>query len=473
MKAHVAVLPSPGMGHIIPFLELAKQLVVRHGIHVSLLNITTEASAAQNQLLHSPTLPPNLKVIDLPPVDISALVTEDAGIVTRLCINVQESLKPLKSVLIELGKPQALIIDLFCTQAFEICNELSIPTYTLFTCSTAFLAFSLYLPTLDREVECEYVDLPEPVQVPGCTPIRIEDLPDQVRNRKIDEYKWVLFHFNRTPLATGIFLNSWEDFELASLKAIREHPFYKQIATPPVHPVGPLIKEDEPLTELGAKCVAWLDKQPLDSVLFVSLGSGGTLTNAQLTELAWGLELSQQRFILVARKPTDGSASGSFFNVDGDRVNDPKAYLPEGFLERTKGVGLVVPSWAPQVAVLRHPSTGAFLSHCGWNSTLESITYGVPMIAWPLYAEQRMNAAMLVEEVGVAVKPMVGEGKGVVEREEIERMVRMVMEGEEGKAIRGRAKELEHSASQGLNFGGSSYESLFCVVKEWTTSDQI
>ena len=321
-------------------------------------------------------------------------------------------------------------------------------------------------------MECEYVDLPESVQVPGCTPIRIEDLPDQVRNRKIDEYKWVLFHFNRTPLATGIFLNSWEDFEPASLKAIREHPFYKQIATPPVHPVGPLIKEDEPLTELGAKCVAWLEKQPLDSVLFVSLGSGGTLTNAQLTELAWGLELSQQRFILVARKPTDGSASGSFFNVDGD-VNDPKAYLPEGFIERTKGVGLVVPSWAPQVAVLRHPSTGAFLSHCGWNSTLESITYGVPMIAWPLYAEQKMNAAMLVEEVGVAVKPTVGEGKGVVEREEIERMVRMVMEGEEGKAIRGRAKELEHSASQGLNFGGSSYESLFRVVKEWTTSDQI
>ena len=105
MKAHVAVLPSPGMGPIIPLLELAKQLVVCHGIHVSLLNITTEASAAQNQLLHSLTLPPNLKVINLPPVDISALVTKDAGIVTRLCINVQESLKPLKSVLIELGKP--------------------------------------------------------------------------------------------------------------------------------------------------------------------------------------------------------------------------------------------------------------------------------------------------------------------------------------------------------------------------------
>ena len=253
-QSHVAVLASPGMGHIIPLFELAKRLVVHHGIHVSFLNITTEASAAQNQLLHSPTLPPNLKVIDLPLADISALVTEDTLVVTRLCINVQESLKPLKSILIDLGKPQALIVDLFSTQAFDICNELSIPTYTFFTASTAFLAFSLYLPTLDCEVECEFVDLPEPVQVPGCTPIRTEDLLDQVRNRKTDEYNWVLYHFSRLTMVTGIFLNSWEDFEPASLRAIREHPLYKQINTPPVHPVGPLIKEDEPLTESGAVC---------------------------------------------------------------------------------------------------------------------------------------------------------------------------------------------------------------------------
>jgi hydroquinone glucosyltransferase len=475
LKPHVAVLPSPGMGHIIPLLELAKRLVVHHGIHVSFLNITTEASSAQNKLLHSHPLPPNLHVIDLPHADLSALVSEETRVVTRLCINVQESLKPLKWILIELGKPQALIIDLFCTQAFEICNELSIPIYTFFTASTAFLALSLYFPTLDREVECEFVDLPGPVQVPGCTPVRTKDLMDDAMNRKTDEYKWSLFHLNRLRLATGILLNSWEDFEPGSLKAIREHPYYKQIPTPSVHPVGPLIKEDEPLTESGAECVTWLDKQPSDSVLFIALGSGGTLTTEQLTELTWGLELSQKRFVLVTRKPSDCSASGSFFNVGDDvNVNDPKTYLPEGFLERTKGVGLVLSSWAPQVAVLSHSSTGAFLSHCGWNSTLESVTHGVPMIAWPLYAEQRMNATMLTEEVGVAVKPAgVGEGKGVVEREEIERVVRMVMEGEEGKAMRRRARELKRSAVQGLNFGGSSYESLFRVVEEWKAADKI
>ncbi|KAM3758411.1 hypothetical protein ACB098_01G042000 [Castanea mollissima] len=471
-KPHVAVLSSPGMGHIITLLELAKRLVIDHGIHVSFLNIATEASTAQIQLLHSPTLPLGLDVIDIPAVDISALVSDDTPIVARLSINVEESLKPLKFILIELGKPQALFIDLFCTQAFDVCKELSIPTFTFCTPSTSFLAFCLYLPTLDREVECEFIDLPEPVQVPGCSPVRTEDLLDQVRNRKIDEYKWFFFHISRLPMSDGILLNSWEDFEPTSLKAIREHPFYKQIPTPPVFPAGPLIKHDKP--EQDDECLAWLDKQPLNSVLFVALGSGGTLSAAQLTELAWGLELSQQRFILVARKPTDASASATFFNVGEDiNVNDPKAYLPDGFLERTKEVGLVVPTWAPQVSVLQHPSTGAFLSHCGWNSTLESMTHGVPMIAWPLYAEQRMNATMLVEEVGVAVKPVGIPGKGVVDREEIERVVRLVLEGEEGNAMRRMARELKVSAVKALDFGRSSHESLSSVIKEWKIENEI
>ncbi|XP_059590989.1 anthocyanidin 3-O-glucosyltransferase 5-like [Vitis vinifera] len=147
-----------------------------------------------------------------------------------------------------------------------------------------------------------------------------------------------------------------------------------------------------------------------------------------------------------------------------------EAYLPQGFMERIQEVGLVIPSWAPQVAVLRHPSTGGFLSHCGWNSTLESISHGVPMIAWPLYAEQRMNATMLTEEVGVAARPVVGEGKNVVEREEIERVVRLVMEGEEGKEMRRRVRELQSSALATLKPGRPSFESLSEVAGTWTTT---
>ncbi|CAK7347680.1 unnamed protein product [Dovyalis caffra] len=466
-KPHVAVLPSPGMGHIIPLLEIAKRLVIHHEFHVSFIVIATnEASAAQDKLIKSPTLPPGLDVVYLPPVDVFAVTTKDMSLLARLCAIVEEAMKSLKSVLMELGKLKAVVVDLFCTQAFDICSALSIPAYLFFTASVALLTFSLYLPTLDREVEGEFVDLPEPVKVPGCPPIRPEDLLDQVKNRKIDEYKWYLFHSSRFYLGTGIFLNSWEDLEPANFKAITEGPFFKQIHTPPVHPVGPLIKQEEPLTASDADCLAWLDKQPPQSVLYVSLGSGGTLTVEQITELAWGLELSHQRFLLVARMPTNSSASAAFFNVGSD-VNDPKAYLPKGFFERTSERGVVVPSWAPQVSVLKHPSTGGFLTHCGWNSTLEAVTHGVPMIAWPLYAEQRMNATILAEEVGIAIKPVVEAGASLVGRKEVERAVRLMMEGEEGKNTRKRIRELKDSAAKALEIGGSSYDPLACLAKEW------
>lgn len=464
-KPHVAIMPSPGMGHITPLLEIAKRLAVLHDFHVSFIVIATnEVSAGQDNLLRSSTLPPGLDVVYLPTVDVFAVTTDGMPVAARLSVIVEEAIKSLKSVLVELGKIRAVVIDLFCTQVFDICSELSIPAYLFFTASVALLTFSLYLPTLDREVEGEFVDLPEPVKVPGCPPIRPEDLLDQVKNRKIDEYKWYLFHSSRFHLGAGIFLNSWEDLEPANFKAITEDPFFKRIHTPPVHPVGPLIKQEEPLTASDADCLAWLDKQPPNSVLFVSLGSGGTLTAEQLTELAWGLELSHQRFIFVVRMPTYSSASATFFNAGSD-VNDPKAYLPEGFSERTRERGVVVPSWAPQVLVLKHPSTGGFLTHCGWNSILEAVTHGVPMIAWPLYAEQRMNATILAEEIGIAIKPAAEPGASLVGREEVERVARLAIL--EGKDTRKKIRELKDSAARTMEIDGSSYDSLACLAKEW------
>ncbi|KAB1225257.1 Hydroquinone glucosyltransferase [Morella rubra] len=109
-----------------------------------------------------------------------------------------------------------------------------------------------------------------------------------------------------------------------------------------------------------------------------------------LTELALGLELSGQRFVWVVRSPNNGPADAAY--VGNRSHKDPLACLPNGFGERIEGRGLVVPSWAPQTRILRHGSIGGFLTHCGWNSTLESIASGIPLIVWPLFAEQRMNA---------------------------------------------------------------------------------
>lgn len=471
MKPHVAILPNIGLGHFIPLFEFAKRLVVDHGIRVSLLVITTnEPSTAQDLLLCSPNLPPDLHIVKLPPVDVDKLGIDDKPILTQVCVITDQSLGSLKSVLLAIGKPRALVLDIFDTQAFDVCNELSIPAYLFSTPSAAFCAFVLYLPNLESEVVegHEFVDLPEPIKVPGCTPVRTEDLFDQVRNRKSEDYKWFFYHMSRLPLASGIFLNSWEDLEPVSINALKENPFFKKIPTPPVYPIGPLIRQEETISTTGVECLEWLDKQPPDSVIFVTFGSGGTLSMEQQNELAWGLELSQQRFIWVVRQPTDATAVGTFFNSGSEVIIDPKAYLPQGFLNRTRGVGFVVSSWAPQVSILGHPSTGGFLSHCGWNSSLESIAHGVPMLTWPLYAEQAMNTTLLVEEIGVAAKLKMEVGQTVFGRKEIEKVVRMVMEGKEGKAIRKRVKELKENAA---NSHGSSFNLLSSVAKQWKTDD--
>ncbi|CAN0919673.1 UDP-glycosyltransferase 72E1 [Linum grandiflorum] len=282
----------------------------------------------------------------------------------------------------------------------------------------------------------------KPLFVPGCKPIRFEDTLHAYLaygDRVFDEAQRLGAGF---ALADGILLNTWESLEVQTLTALRSSKHLKNIVKAPVYPVGPLVRPS-PLTGSAENkaVLEWLDEQPSESVIYVSFGSGGTLSRAQMAELAWGLELS-------------GKASSS--DSDG-----PQRYLPEGFTSRTKERGMVVPMWAPQAEILAHESVGAFLSHCGWNSTLESITSGVPMVVWPLYAEQNLNAVLLTEELRVAVRPAWNDG-GVVKRGEIESLVRRVMEGEEGKAIRERVKEVMENGGSALSWklNGSSFRAL-------------
>ncbi|RYR75033.1 hypothetical protein Ahy_A02g009744 isoform C [Arachis hypogaea] len=212
-------------------------------------------------------------------------------------------------------------------------------------------------------------------------------------------------------------------------------------------------------------CLRWLNEQPRGSVLFVCFGSGGTLSSAQIDELALGLEMSEQRFLWVIKNPNDKVSSGSFFNVN-NILNDPLNFLPKGFVERTKRKGLVVPNWAPQAQVLAHESIGGFLTHCGWNSILESVVNGVPLIAWPLYAEQKMNAVLITRDMKVGLRPEIGED-GLVEREEIGSVVKRLMEGEEGKKLRYRMKELKEAAIEVVGENGSSTKQIEELALKW------
>ncbi|CAK9165798.1 unnamed protein product [Ilex paraguariensis] len=346
----------------------------------------------------------------------------------------------------------ALVVDLFGTDAFDVAIEFKVSPYIFFPSTTMSLSLFFHLPKLDETVSCEYRDHPEPVQLPGCIPVHGRDLLDMVQDRKNEAYKWILHLANGFKLAEGIILNSFKELEPRAIKALQEP------GKPAVYPIGPVIQINSSRESDGSGCLRWLDDQPSDSVLFISFGSGGTLSYDQLQELALGLEMSEQRFLWVVRSPNDRAANATFFNSHGQE-DHAFEFLPKGFIGRTKGLGLVVPSWAPQVQILGHGSTGGFLTHCGWNSTLESVVNGIPLIAWPLYEEQKMNAVMLTDDMKVALRPKVGEN-GVVGRLEIAKVVKGLMEGEEGKELRNRMTDLQDAAAKELSEDGSSIKEL-------------
>jgi hypothetical protein len=202
------------------------------------------------------------------------------------------------------------------------------------------------------------------------------------------------------------------------------------------------------------ECLAWLDAQPKRSVVFLCWGSKGSVSEEQIKETAAGLEKSGQRFLWVVRTPAGSDDPKRYLEQRPEP--DLDALLPEGFLERTKGRGFVVKSWAPQLDVLRHPATGAFVTHCGWNSTLEAIVAGVPMLCWPLGAEQKMNKVLMVDDdMGIGVE-LEGYNAGFVKAEEIEAKVKLVLESGDGRAVRERAADLKKEADAAMEDGGSS-----------------
>ncbi|KAF8015530.1 hypothetical protein BT93_H1143 [Corymbia citriodora subsp. variegata] len=466
-KLRAALLSSPGLGHLIPVIELGKRLVADHSFEATVFVLPLQASRAEAEIIESAMAPKLLDVVELPPPDLSAAgLGPDASMAMRLVVMMREARPAFRSALAAMeAQPDVLIVDLFGAEYLCIGDELGIPKYVFVPSNAWFLALLLHSPTLDKEVKGEYVDQTEPLKIPGCKPVRPEDVVDPMLDRSDQQYREFVQHAGEIPMGDGILLNVWEDLQAETLAALKNEEFLGRVVNGPIYTVGPLTRPVRPAI-LGKELLDWLDKQPSESVMFVSFGSGGTMSAEQLAELAWGLELSQQRFIWVLRQPAVKSLDGSFFDVGkGVAGDEALSFLPSGFKTRTRDIGFILPSWASQVEILSHPSVGGFLSHCGWNSTLESIANGVPMIAWPLYAEQRLNATLLSEEIGVAVRPKVLPSKKIVGREEIEKLVRTVMVEEEGHALRARARDLKSSAQKAMARGGSSYESL-CKMKE-------
>lgn len=279
--------------------------------------------------------------------------------------------------------------------------------------------------------------------------------------------RWSVFTRRQISLGydtNAILINTVEDFEGTGLGMLR------RTMGVPIWPVGPLVRLPTQHSNCDDDVMRWLDAHAARSVLYVSFGSQNSIQAAQMTELAMALELTGRPFIWAIRPPVG-------FDVKSEFRDE---WLPEGFEQRVRATskGLLVRRWAPQVRILAHGSTCAFLSHCGWNSVLESVTHGVPIIGWPLTAEQFYNAKMLDEEWGVCVEVARGAMVGtILERAAVAEVVDTVM-GETAKGIemRRRVKEVGELINGARTEAcGSSVKALgeFFASVPWSTGTRL
>ncbi|KAL7094240.1 hypothetical protein ACP275_11G090300 [Erythranthe tilingii] len=355
---------------------------------------------------------------------------------------------------------KAFIIDFLCDAAFEVTTSLGIPSYYYVSCGAFFACALLYFPTIDEAYDEDIGDLNDFIHVPGCPPLRSSDFFDGMRFRKTVTYKKIMAAAKNMRISNGILVNSFDALEFRAKEALSNGWCMTGGAPiittpPPVYLLGPLIDVNGGEVEEENECLRWLHSQPGKSVIFLCFGRWGFFSGKQLKEMAVGLEESGHRFLWSVR--------GSSPELDD--------VLPEGFLERTKERGLVVKSWVPQKEVLSHDSVAGFVTHCGRSSILEAISFGVPMIAWPMYAEQRMNRVFMVEEMKVALPLEMAAEDGFVTAAELEKRVRELMDSKMGRSLRHRVVEMQKSAQLAVRENGSSLVALDKFIHQSVTRD--
>ncbi|KAK8652811.1 hypothetical protein V6N13_126834 [Hibiscus sabdariffa] len=466
-KPHAVFVPFPAQGHVNPMMQLAKLLHSR-GFFVTFVNTEYNhrrfiRSYGAGSLIGLPDFQFEMIPDGLPSSDRDA--TQDLSV---LCTSIRKNcLAPFVELVSTINSmPQVpdvtcIISDGLMTFAIKAAEILGIQEVQFWTASAcSFMAYLQFSELVERGIlpfqsETFLTDgtLDQTVDwVPGMSNIRLRDFPSFVRANNPND---ILFDYFGSEArnclkASAIIFNTFEEFEHQVLKAIAaKFPQIYNIG--PLHrlvrhlPEGPSTAMNSSLWKEDTTCIEWLDKREPNSVVYVNYGSITVMSEKHLKEFAWGLANSKHPFLWIVRS---------------DIVMGDSAVLEKEFLEEIKDRGLII-SWCNQKKVLSHPSVGVFLTHSGWNSTVEAISGGAPLICWPFFADQQTNCRYACKEWGIGM-----EVDHDVKRENIVRLVKKMMEGEEGKKMKEKALEWKKKAEAATGVGGLSYSDFDRFVKE-------
>lgn len=446
LQPHIALFPTAGMGHLTPFLNVAAMLA-SYNVTVTLITAQPTLSAAESNTIASFfAIYPQIKRLDFHIIPYNSPTPDDPFFIHWEATN--RSLHLLHPLISSLSPPLTAIFSDFAlaTNIIPIADRLHIPTFILITTSARFLSVMANYPFLTSP-EISNTDA-NYIRITGLTDIPKSSIPPPLLSPRKSLFTSTLasniLSFSKVK---GILLNSFKYFESETITAFNNGQV--QSGFPPLLPIGPIAPYG--LVQ-GDHSLPWLNEQPAKSVVYISFGSRTAMSKDQIRALGDGLDWSGHRFLWVLK--------GN--KVDKEDKEGLEELLSDSFLQRTKNKGLVVKGWVSQEEILQHPAVGGFVSHCGWNSVMEAALHGLPMLAWPLHGDQRINAEV-VEKSGLGLweREWGWGGEKLINEQEIGEKVKVIMED---KILRARALNVGKEARKAVEKDGGSEKVLAQVI---------
>ncbi|CAB4266566.1 unnamed protein product [Prunus armeniaca] len=462
---HVVIFPFMAQGHTLPLLDLSKALSHRN---IKVTIITTPANA--KSIGKDTENHPNIGLVEIPFPIIHGLPqgTENTSQLPSMeflfpfLMATKQLQKPFEQVLqgmsVSKSLPICVISDFFLGWTLSSCQAFGVPRLVFHGMCVLSMAICksvcVHMPHTKAKSVLDPIDLPG-LELPFH--LSVSELPAQLiqATDQNDPFFQFMSDVGQADCNSwGVVVNSFEEIESGTVSSFET--FYENGAR--AWCLGPLFLYDKveginkPISQNQPnKLIQFLNDQvTLGSVLYVSFGTQADLSDAQLDQVGLGLEEALVPFLLVVRSTTWSP--------------------PNGLEERLEGKGLIVREWVNQHRILSHRAIGGFFSHCGWNSVIESISAGVPILAWPMIAEQSLNAKLVAEGLGAGLgirKSHDDLGSGIeVSRQAICEGVRELMEGERGKDARERAQALGRVAWRAVQEGGSSHQALNKLIDQ-------